>query len=647
MNNDELLSQIKTPENLRAYVEQITERRGNNLYVCPLCGSGDGPRHTPAFTLNGSGHWHCFACDQGGDVLDLIGATEGIEGYTNRLHRAAEIFGIYDDAPAKTIKPKKVERKATDYTIGRARERAYIEECKPKISLAADYLEARGWTVDEATKYGMGYDPSRKRLVIPWAGSDYYHIDRDVTGQAAHKYEYPKADNVGPRPIYNPRALDEKAFVVVEGAMDAMAVMRCGIGAVVALGGTGYRVLVDELKARHYQGGIVLMLDNDDAGRKTSSGLLKALEDAHIEASELVPSGGKDADEMFVHDATRVRLSNELREALAEVAEGADDADRNPNMKLHNPAQVAEAIYFADDADEPIPTGFKALDAMIGGGLMRGLYVIGATSSFGKTTISVEIADAIAQAGHPVLFVTIEQSAQEIAAKSISRLTHDSNRQEYGGLSAQEITTAKKRESWGQYQWDRLTNAMSVYTDRIAPRLRILEGIRRPTVDDVRAAADAMAAQFGESPTIVLDYLQLLAPHSDRDSDKQAVDYNVTALRIMARDLKTPVWCVATLNRDSYSGPVDLDSFKESGSIEYGADYLFGLQPQGIAAEVEGVKSAVEKKLKGNAFVSKAKRETPRNVELTILKNRQGETTGTNKGIQFTYWPRTNLFVEG
>lgn len=277
---------------------------------------------------------------------------------------------------------------------------------------------------------------------------------------------------------------------------------------------------------------------------------------------------------------------------------------------------------------------------------MRGLYIIGATSSFGKTTITLQVADSIAAQGRPVLFVTIEQSAQEIVAKSLSRLSHDRHNSAGGGLTSQEITTSTARKSWGQPKWEALAAATGTYTETVAPSLRILEGVRRPSVADVRAAAEAMTAQYGQAPVIFVDYLQLLAPKSDRDSDKATVDYNVTALRQFARDLKTPVWCVATLNRESYSGPVDLDSYKESGSVEYGADYLFGLQPRGIAAEVEGVKSAVEKKLKGNAFVSRAKRENPRKVELTILKNRQGETTGTAEGIPLTYWPRTNIFVE-
>lgn len=652
MTNDEILTQVKTPENLRAYVEQITEPRGNGKWVCPLCGSGNGPNKTAAFNLQGD-HWKCFSCGAGGDLLDLIGEHEGIDGYTDRLHRAAEIFNVSHDEttpPAKAVRPAKVERKEPDYTIGREREKAYIEECKARIELAAGYLQKRGWTVDEARTYGLGYDPARKRLVLPWLGSDYYHADRDITGKAPNKYDYPKKSDVGERPIYNHKALEQPAFIVVEGPMDAMAIMRCGIDAVVALGGTydpGQR-MTKALVEAHFQGCVVLMLDNDEPGRKGQTKLAKALGDRGIACLPLTYKDGcgyKDADEFYRLDANQARTF--FAETIANATQTAEATDRHPNMTLHDPAEVAARIYFEDDADEPIPTGFARLDRMIGGGLMRGLYVLGATSSFGKTTLSLQVADTMAAAGHPVLFVTIEQSAQEIVAKSISRLSHDNHNSHGGGLAAQEITTSTARKAWGPAKWEALSTATNAYTEAIAPNLRILEGVSRPSVADVRAAAETMTAQYGTQPVIVLDYLQLLAPKSDRDTDKATVDFNVTALRQFARDLKTPVWCVATLNRESYSGPVDLDSFKESGSIEYGADYLFGLQPRGIAAEVDGVKSAVEKKLKGNAFVSKAKRENPRKVELTILKNRQGETTGTSEGIPFTYYPRTNKFIEG
>ena len=653
----EILERLKAPENLRTYVEQITEPRGANKYVCPLCGSGNGPKHTAAFSINASKptNWYCFACQEGGDVIDLICKVEGL-GFGDAKARAGELFGIdtgkagpRQQAAPKTP-PKNQQRKEADYSAGQERERQYIQAMRANISRTKSYLERRGWRIEEAEAYGLGYDPNKKRLILPWAGSDYYHIDRDVTGKAPNKYDKPKADEVGPQPIYNLKALEADSFVVVEGVLDALAVMRCGVKDVVALGGTGYRKLLDELKARHYQGGVVLMLDNDEPGREATEKFKKGLVEAGISGCVFGYEGcqgKKDADEVVaLGTEAREKLYEHLSKTLEAAKQKAKDEDKTPNMALYDPMEITERIFRGDEAETPISTGFNGLDEIIGGGLTRGLYVIGATSSYGKTTYTVQIADAIAKSGQPVLFVTIEQSATEIVAKSLSRYTHDERNSIGGGLTAQEIVTATKRDRWSVEQWERFTRAADAYTTDVAANLRILEGIRRPSVADVKVAADMMAAEFGRSPVIMIDYLQLLAPTDKRDTEKQAVDANVTALRQFARDFKTPVWCVATLNRESYSGPVELDSYKESGAVEYGADYLFGLQPQGIAAEVEGVKSAVEKKLRGNAYVAKSKRQNPRQVTLTVLKNRQGETTGNDRGLKFSYYPRTNLFVE-
>ena len=62
---------------LTAYVESITEkdrRAGNNMYKCPLCGSGTGRNHNGAFSITRDGKsWKCFSCNQGGDIFTLIG----------------------------------------------------------------------------------------------------------------------------------------------------------------------------------------------------------------------------------------------------------------------------------------------------------------------------------------------------------------------------------------------------------------------------------------------------------------------------------------------------------------------------------------------------------------------------------------------
>lgn len=642
------LDEIKTADHLREYCNHKLEIRGRDTYVCPVCGSGNGNKHTAAFHIYAD-HWKCFSCNAGGDLLDLIGAVEGLEGFNDRAERAAEFCGAEVGTTVKVrgsnTKPEvKAYVPKTDHAEGRRIEAARVAEFVAAYpdSPAEAYARERG-IADYPLTYG--YDARRQRLVIRWPTCDWYHIDRDITDGHRNKYEKPRQDAVGHQPTFTTGVADAPSFVVVEGAIDAGALMALGVENVVALCGTAYRDLLNRLTSDNYQGGVVVMLDNDTAGEASSTRFIGELEGAGIAALRFAwaEGDGKDADET-IRAGRGEDLKARVGAALATAEGMARDREPSPSVRLVDPFEVAERIFLEDDADTPIPTGIASLDRVIGGGLMPALYVIGATSSFGKTTISVQVADHIAK-GRPVLFVTIEQSCKEIVAKSLSRHTHDPHNSVGGGLTALEITTRTARAAWGQDRHAMLTEAIGRYTDETAPRLRILEGVTKPSVDEVRQAARAMQAEFGEPPVIFLDYLQLLRPADDRMTDKQAVDHNVTALRILARDLKTPVWCVATLNRESYSGPVDLDSFKESGSIEYGCDYAFGLQPQGIADEVRGVKSAVEKKLKGNAFIAKAKRDNPRKVELTVLKNRQGETTGSDAGIPLTYYPRTNIFI--
>ena len=95
------LEAIKTAENLERYCEQHLTKRGPRNYNCPICGSGTKDNKSAAFKLSGNGRWKCFSCGNGGDVLDLIGHVEGIQGEEARIRRAAEIFAMNDDLPAE------------------------------------------------------------------------------------------------------------------------------------------------------------------------------------------------------------------------------------------------------------------------------------------------------------------------------------------------------------------------------------------------------------------------------------------------------------------------------------------------------------------------------------------------------------------
>ena len=53
----------------------------------------------------------------------------------------------------------------------------------------------------------------------------------------------------------------------------------------------------------------------------------------------------------------------------------------------------------------------------------EGLYIVGAISSLGKTTLVTQIGDQIASGGQDVLVFSLEMARAELMAKSISRHT--------------------------------------------------------------------------------------------------------------------------------------------------------------------------------------------------------------------------------
>ena len=128
-----------------------------------------------------------------------------------------------------------------------------------------------------------------------------------------------------------------------------------------------------------------------------------------------------------------------------------------------------------------------------------------------------------------------------------------------------------------------------------------------------------------------MDYLQILAPNDVRATDKQNTDKAVLELKRMSRDYKIPVVAISSFNRMSYTSEVGMSAFKESGAIEYGSDVLIGLQLGGMSAK------PTERELMD------LKQRDPREVELIILKNRNGRV---GVKVQYEYYPMFNYFEE-
>jgi replicative DNA helicase len=194
--------------------------------------------------------------------------------------------------------------------------------------------------------------------------------------------------------------------------------------------------------------------------------------------------------------------------------------------------------------------------------------------------------------------------------------------------TARGITAGMRYLSYSQAERDLINEAVKDYA-KYAEHIYIHEGVGDIGAAQIRQAVETHIQITGAKPVVVVDYLQILAPYDVRATDKQNTDKAVLELKRLSRDYKLPVIGISSFNRENYDTGASMKAFKESGSIEYSCDVLFGLQLEGMD----------EKGFDVNA----AKQNDPRRIELVVLKNRNGATGGK---VRFSYYPRFNLYME-
>lgn len=646
MNRQEATEVAK--EYLESYVESITDHsaKGNRkAYVCPLCGSGTGRNKTGAFTITKDGlKWKCFACDKGGDTLDLIGYLEDIDDYSAKVTRAAELFNLDIDAPAREYQNQDTQSNMHTDTTTQKTETSYISFYKQanKNIQATNYPEKRGLSKAILDRFEIGYVenwkhpnasehvPTSPRLIIPVTPTSY--LARDTRENIPEYQEQYAKTKVGGSDIFNGRAFIEdldKPIFIVEGEIDALSIMEVG-GVAVGLGSTSNaNKLVGKLKDKKLERPLILALDNDSAGRKAQDELAKLLQAKKIPyiIAELTTKDAKDPNDMLVRD----RGAFEARVEKA-ISEARDDKEKYLETSTDNYIQdFLDGI--ADSVNTPyIPTGFKGIDEALDGGLYEGLYIVGAISSLGKTTLVTQIADQVAKQGHDVLIFSLEMARSELMAKSISRHTVievlDKGGDMKNAKTVRGITAGVRYANYNDTEKELIKNAVTAYSD-YAKHIYITEGVGDLGAQQIRETVEKHVQYTGNTPLVIIDYLQILAPYNERATDKQNTDKAVMELKRISRDFKTPVIGISSFNRDNYKNAVSMQAFKESGAIEYSSDVLIGLQLKGAGDK--------------DFDPTEAKKKNPREIELVILKNRNGQT-GTKIPLEF--YPLFNYFTE-
>lgn len=644
---------------LRNYVESVTQKsKGANLYVCPLCGSGTGKSGTGAFSIKNGTSWKCFSCNAGGDIFDLYGAINGTTDHNEQLRGLSELYGVQvasyrstaqEDFSPEYQNPAKNERYTHNsihtsvYTQAETEDYTDFFLQAHKAVEQTDYWKKRGLSKETVDRFKLGYvaewrhpkapkAPTSPRLIIPTSTGSY--LARDTRDEIPAEQKPYSKSKVGSIQLFNKRALQTatKPIFIVEGELDALSIIEVG-GEAVALGTTTKsKALVELLKAQAPAQALIIALDNDEAGQRASRELTEGLQGLNIPCYSFNPCGEyKDANEALQRDREALTIAVAEAEHLQDEEE---QAKRDAYLKNSTANYLQSFINgIADSVDTPyIPTGFKKLDSVLDGGLYEGLYIVGAISSLGKTTIITQIADQIARAGTDVLIFSLEMARAEIMAKSISRHTLQSVLATGGDIrnakTARGITTGKRYIDYSQTERDLINNAIMEYS-QYAQNIYISEGVGDIGAEQIRETVQKHILYTGKTPVVIIDYLQILAPYSERATDKQNTDKAVMELKRISRDYKTPVIGISSFNRANYKEAVTMEAFKESGAIEYSSDILIGLQLKGAG--------------KKDFDANEAKRKDPREIELVILKNRNGRT---GDSLSFNFYPLFNYFEE-
>jgi len=209
--------------------------------------------------------------------------------------------------------------------------------------------------------------------------------------------------------------------------------------------------------------------------------------------------------------------------------------------------------------EEILGTGFKTLDAHIGGLRPGEMYVIAARPSLGKTAFVTNMALNISKRNVPVLFFSLEMGRRQLVRRILAQETGIAYRSIEEGLL-------------GSSGVDRVRAAR----DRLRTVPFIIDDNANQSLASIRTKCRRQQARSGLG-LIMLDYLQLAPANPE---DRTEISMWSKGLRAIGKDLGVPVVAVAQLSRGvEYRDdprPVKSD-LRGSGQIEQDADVVMFL----------------------------------------------------------------------
>ncbi|HHX38137.1 MAG TPA: DNA primase, partial [Clostridiaceae bacterium] len=327
----DILEEIKIKNDIVEVVEQyvnLTKKTGANYFgLCPFHNE-----KTPSFSVSPSKQlFYCFGCHKGGNVINFIQEIEKVP-----YGQAARILA--ERSQVRLPESGDEEQRQRDHLRQRivmanteAARHFYLNLRSAKGNEAVQYLKDRGisgrtivsfglgyatagwqdlydhlidegYTEDELrltglfreNKHGNLYDLFRERLMFPIIDT----MGRIVAfGGRILDDSHPKYINSPETPVYHKgqilyglnvaKRTQAKAFVLVEGYMDVLALHQAGFDQTVGVLGTALTQSQVRL-LRRYRDRVIVGFDADEAGQQAVSRSFELLEQSNFHISVLV-----------------------------------------------------------------------------------------------------------------------------------------------------------------------------------------------------------------------------------------------------------------------------------------------------------------------------------------------------------------------
>jgi len=246
-------------------------------------------------------------------------------------------------------------------------------------------------------------------------------------------------------------------------------------------------------------------------------------------------------------------------------------ADISPlSLLLGRVDAVADGASPADT----VPSGFRSLDKLLGGGLRRGdLIVLGGDVGSGKSAFALAVALRVSQERHDTLFYSGEMLPDRVLERALA------------------IEGRTRVDDLRRGTLDDVTRAgVGAAAVRLRDDLPIIE--RAPS-GGVGAIAEEISALRGMK-LVVVDGLHAMLP-GVRESEEEAATA-IRALKQLALDARVAVLVTAPLPELSARDdrrPV-LDDFGAQGAVKERADVVLALFREGMYDSARGIEGATE-----------------------------------------------------